>query len=457
MRPRISILFSLIFILLFKSFYANAQDQFTQFTYYDQLTWSKNGNQLAFRCVLLDEARPEQLRSNLLLKDLTTNQLLCLDPQPERFVISGDKKQLLFSSIYGLYLMKLDNQFQTTQIYFRNPAVNWWFHNFGFYEGRKEIYIDRNDRNYQKVIRENYRIHSPRFSDQIISWTDIDKLKRVRAKISNLPIDGTRGGDLPEIKIRNTLIKFVPQSGPGNYQLVYQNISQRSEPVVLIESCRPRLLSVNPAQQDIIISVFQGKEHRTYRLNFASKKLIPIENKRYFSVSWLDKSRYICITDDGLFLRNLDLTIDKKLNNWSYPKWCNQIDLSFPKFELQVGFEPNKRAAEQLAARMKYYKDQSREGYRIRVGGFKTRTQAQERGEELKKKGFDYWIDQIADLYDYFNSNRLEEKSQYGDKFVNIQYKFENYLRSRIVLIDEKKKKHVIVDEMNNFLNRSSW
>ena len=78
---------------------AIAQDQFVQFTYYDQLTWSENGNQLAFRCVLLDEARPENLKANVLLKDLNVNRLLCLDRQPERFIISGDKKQLLFSSI----------------------------------------------------------------------------------------------------------------------------------------------------------------------------------------------------------------------------------------------------------------------------------------------------------------------------------------------------------------------
>lgn len=466
MRHRIPILCCTMLLSFFNGTAAIAQDQFVQFTYYDQLTWSESGKQLAFRCMLLDEARPEQLKANVLLKDLNINQLLCLDPQPERFIISGDKKQLLFSSIYGLYLMNLDDQFETTQIYFRSPAASWWFHNFGFYEGGGEIYIERNDANYQNVIIQNYRIQAPEFSDQTITWTNAEKLKTVHAKTSNLPVDETQANDAPEIKINKALIKFVAQPKPGDFQLVYQNISKKSSPVVLIESCRPRLISVNPAQQNVIISVFQEKEHQTYRFNFASKKLIPIENRRYFSVSWLDNSRYICVTEDGLFLRNIDLTIDKKLSNWSIPKWCSKINLSFPKYELQVGFEPDKATAQQLvdkllksgyAARMKYYKNQSNKGYRIRVGGFETRDQAQAMGQELETKGFDYWIDKITDQYDYFNSNRFEEQSQYGDRIAVVQYKYENYLRSRIVLIDKKKNEHVIVDEMNNILDRSSW
>jgi hypothetical protein len=63
-----------------------AQEQFVQFTYYNQLTWSEDGNQLAFRCILLDESNPEHLKSNILVKDLLNDQLICLNPQPERFI-----------------------------------------------------------------------------------------------------------------------------------------------------------------------------------------------------------------------------------------------------------------------------------------------------------------------------------------------------------------------------------
>ncbi|UCH89263.1 MAG: SPOR domain-containing protein, partial [Thermoplasmata archaeon] len=230
--------------------------------------------------------------------------------------------------------------------------------------------------------------------------------------------------------------------------------------------CRPRLLSVNPDSTEIIVSVFKQSAHNTYRLPFSSKTLITIENKRYFSVSWLDVNRYICITEDGLFLRNNDLSMNERINNWHSPGWCQQISLDLPKYELQIGFESEKSRAEQLIAqlqksgfqaRMKYFKDSTKQGYRIRVGGFSTREQAQLIGEELKKKGFNFWIDKLTDSYDFFNSLRPDEQQSIGSKTAIVQYRMDGYLRSRIVVVEPNNKRRIVVDEMNNIPGRALW
>jgi len=133
---------------------------------------------------------------------------------------------------------------------------------------------------------------------------------------------------------------------------------------------------------------------------------------------------------------------------------------------MQVGFELEKTGAEQLIsrlqqsgfhARMKYFKDQSKAGYRIRVGGFVTKQQAQLTGEQLNKKGFEFWIDKLTDAYDFFNSMRSEQQKSFGDKTAIVEHRMDNYLRSRILLVEPNNKRRIIVDEMNNIPGRETW
>ncbi len=444
-----------------------SQEQFVQFTYYDQLTWSENGDQLAFRCILLDESQPERLKVNILIKDLSNDRLICLDPQPERFVISRDKKFLLFSSIYGLYLISLEKPAQPVQIYFRDPASNWYFHDFGFLKNKTSIYVELYDRESDQVAQEYYRIPTLKTTNTSIEWADIKKEDKIRSSAFNLRVDELRGNQLPEVQLKSALIKFLPQADPGNYELVYQSESLKSSPEILLRDIRPRLLSANPTKTEVIVSVFQSNGHQTYRFSVKTKKLISIENKRYFSLSWLDDSRYICATEDGMFLRNIELLTNKKMNQWQLPECCQSIDLSFPQCELQVGFAPKKKAAEYLSEnlfkagyfpRIKYVKDQTKAGYRIRVGGFADKKKAQEAGLELKRKGYDLWIAEISDLYDYFNSLHQEERKPFrNEKEAIVEYKFYNYLRSRIILKTPDHNDKLIVDEMNNIPGRSKW
>lgn len=463
------ILYSWLFIFLIASI-GFSQERFVQFTCYDQLAWSQDGNRLAFRCVLLDESTPEQIRTNLLVKDLTNERLTCLNPQPERFILSKDKKFLLFSSSYGLYLVSLEEKNRALQVYFRNPAATWFFQDFGFLKDGSMIYLDRYESTTMKTIQETFRTPAPRFSSQSIEWFTAKKSwNKSRSSRFDLPIDEMKGKLQTTMNLKDIRIEFLSQpdaDDPGNFKLVYQPAKKNTFQSVLIERCRPRLLSVNPDSTEIIASVFQQGEHKTFRLPFVSKKLIPIETKRYFSISWLDAKQYICLTEDGLFLRNLDLTVNEKIDQWQVPEWCRGIHLDLPKYELQVGFEPEQSRAEQLVtqleksgflARMKYFKDQSREGYRIRVGGFSTKQQAQLTGEQLNKKGFEFWIDKVTDAYDFLNSMRSEQQKSFGDKTAIVEYRMDNYLRSRIVLKMPNKKEQVIVGEMNNIPERGTW
>lgn len=455
--------------LFFNNNYVFSQDDFIQFTRYDQLHWSLDGNKFAFHCILLDEARPEQIFANVLVKDLASDRLICLNPKPERFVISKDKKYVLFSSIYGLYISSLETQSKTVQLYFRAPTVNWIFQDFGFYQDMTTIYVNRFDNNSMETFRENYPIGEVKFTGQSISCIELKKLKKtVRAGRFNLPVSDIINKKDYNVKIKNQVIKFVAETSRkyiGNYQLISES-NKTSSPTVLFKNCRPRLMSVNPNNSGIIISVFKDSGHITYRFNLNKNKLALIENKRYFSISWLDDSRYICITEDGMFLRNIELTINRKLDGFILPNWCKKIDLNFPKYELQVGFAEKKDQANNMVtqlrqsgyhARMEFIQNKSRQGYRIRVGGYHFKNQAQAAGKKLEKKNYQFWIDEIKNLYEYFNTISPVKKKDFLKKSAKIEYKKDLYLRSRILLVNKNRKEEIVVDEMNNIPGRSRW
>ena len=380
----------LVFLFSFAAAYPIlSQDDFVQFTRYDQLNWSPDGSQLAFRCLLLDEANPDKISANILLKSLSTDQLICLNPQPERFVISKDKKFLLFSSVYGLYLLSIEPESKAGQILFRNPAASWFFKDFGFYENKNIIYVESIDYSSGQITKENYQIDPANISRSIIGNI---KLKKITEKIIagpfNQQVDEFVHKNNYSIKLKNYSIQFN-KNNTNNYELVLKTknpVSSKS----LIDNCRPRLLSINPDSSKLIISLFQDKGNLTYLFETHSKKLTLIKNQRYFSVSWLDNSRYICINENGLFLRKINLPGDFQLNNWLLPEWCQNINLGFPK---------------------------------------------------------------IDNLFDFYNSESTSEIKSYNGKTVRTIYKKENYLRCKIVLIDEAKKEKIIVDEMNNIPN----
>ena len=385
-----SLRYILVFLFSFAAvFPILSQDDFVQFTRYDQLNWSPDGNQLAFRCLLLDEANPEKISANILLKNLSTDQLICLNPQPERFVISKDKKFLLFSSVYGLYFLTIEPEVKAGQILFRNPAASWFFKDFGFYENKNIIYVESIDYSSGQITKENYQIDPANISRSIIGNI---KLKKITEKIIAVPfnqqIDEFVHKKNYSIKIKNFSIQFIKNS-TNYYELVLQS-QNSTDSELLVKNCRPRLLSINPDSSKLIISLFRDNDNLTYLFETQTKKLTLIYNQRYFSVSWLDNSRYICISEKGLFLRKVNLPDGFSLNNWILPEWCLNINLDFPK---------------------------------------------------------------IANLYDFYNSESNSEIKSYNGKIARVIYKKQNYLRCKIGLSEKAKKENIVVNEMNNIPN----
>ena len=438
-----------------------AQDEFVQFTLYDQVQMSADSNQLAFRCILFDESHPEKITTNIMLKDKSSKQLLCLNPRPDRFIISSDKKHLLFSSIYGLYLIDLNEPGRLWQLLFRDFSSDWTINNFGFVNNHSSIFIDMltmdgsNKRELYKISLKKKSASSVNFG----SLTHIDSNKNIN--LFNLSGDGTDNRQIKEINIKDKVVKFISESKKKKkgieYNLVFSSLKKTSLNKKLIRNCRPRLLSINPDSNNVIISVFEQDKHNTYRFSLISQKLTHLFSKRYYSVSWLNNSSYICLEENGLYLRNIDLTLNKKLDLWELPEFCKKVELNPLRYELQVGFVSNLREAEKAVsvlkqkgynARKVYFKSQKQKGFRIRVGEFTTKEGAKKTGKKLIKEGYQFWIDQISDLYGYYNSPK--EDIIHSD--IIIQYKYENYLRCRIL-----DKKSIIIDEMNNIPNRTKW
>lgn len=441
-----------------------AQERFVQFTYYDQVRWSPDGKRLAFRCILLDEGRPEIVKANLLLKDLLADQLLCLNPQPERFKISQDRKYLLFASAYGLYLLSLEKNGQPMLVYFREPTADWYWQDFGFYRDSKAIYIQRED-DAGAPVQENYRLKLPDMNRADIGWLKMKKIsRRPHSPQFNLPMDELN--QRTSLRMKNIIFQFETGTEPGEYRFVLKSVTQPSSPTALIKACRPRLLSANPDSSEVIVSVLEGGRHHTYRYSLGASKLVPLAEVRYLAISWLDTRHYICLSDSGLFWRSIDGTLSRRLDAASVPEWCQSIELELPQFEIQVGFEKDKNRAEELverlrtegySARLKYVKDLSQQGYRVRISGFKTRDEAQQVGRQLKTKGYGFWVDALTDWFDYLNTTWPDERETFDQQTAVIAYRLDRYLRSRIEVIDARGKRRILVDEMNNIPDRTKW
>lgn len=446
---------------------ASCQDDFVLFTFYDQLTLSPDSNHLAFRCILLDESKPDKLFSNILIKDFSTNQLRCIDPFPERFIISKDKRYLLFSSIYGLYLIDLNKNISAKQICFRDPSVEWFFKDFGFYDRGKKIHIEKITYGSGETTSEFYNVNLDRNNSQ--SGSMIKKIESDNSKKNpyNLPVDKSTSSQNLSVLSEDQKLIFIPKAdskNPGNFELRF--FSEKKKPDILIKNCRPRLMSLSPGKQTAIFSILKNSEKETYQFDFESEKLSLLGEIKYLSISWLDESRYIYNTEAGLFLSNTVKTIHKSLTRWDIPRWCGKIIKQFPRYELQVKFVEDKKEANELLSnlsssfkrgRITRFQNKKVSGYRVRIGGYDTRHEALTDGKKLEDSGLSHWIDNIDDYYDFFNTVVAAETLACNNSQIVIEYKKDNYLRSRILFKQTNGKFVLCVPEMNNITNRSGW
>ncbi len=457
----------IVFLLCFQGVIF-AQGVFVQFTRYDQLRWSPDGDQFAFRCLLLDEANPVKIWPNILVKNMNTEQLFCINPTPEQFVISRDQKFLLFSSMYGLYLMKLENPFNTVQLLFRKPAATWYIHHFGFLEKQNVIYLNEFNAISGETNTHCFEIDLPKTLPEWIQPISIKKLEKwIKEDSFNLKMDNAINRNNLFHKVREIEFGFQPKlktSNQSDYEFIFRDNTNHQRKV-LIDDCRPRLLSLNPEREFALVSVFENDSNRTYLFNVNQGNMELIEKFRTYSIAWLGNRQYVCLTDNGLFLRTLDSSEDIKLDDFNILKWCQEIDLSFPKYELQVAFvEDSAEAVEKIReltkhgidARMIRYQTKNHSGFRIRAGRFNDKNCAEIEGKRLAAMGYDYWINRIDDLYEHFNQDSPRAEFNFKNKTAQIEYKMDHYLRSRIILKENGESK-IIVPEMNNIPDRKDW
>ncbi|MFZ5516205.1 MAG: SPOR domain-containing protein [Candidatus Zhuqueibacterota bacterium] len=445
-----------------------AQDQFTLFTVFDQLHWAPGRTQVAFRCLLLDESQPSRIQANVLLKDIAGDKLMCLNPAAESFAISSDKKWLLFSGVYGLYLMELNRPGSAAHIYFRNPASPWIFQDFGFFDAEAKIFINRYHPSEEKTIAEVFELQPVQFEANRMTACSLETVKKKRSwRPSNLVVNriGERRPDAWRFKGRTLRFQPSPDS-PDEFHLIDQADENSSRTSRLLDACRPQLVSQSPNREHAVFSVLRENHHVSYIYSANQGRLTQLLSERLTSMAWVNSTSYLCINEHGLFLRDIQLNVNRRLDEFELPAWCQGIELELPRYELQVGFENDRAKADHMASRLRelgfdgrliFHKNRFQTGYDIRVGGFVTKKAARAERDRLEQHGFTCRVDSISDSYDYFNRPWPEETKTSGDYVATIQYAHDGYLRSRIMLRTGSRSRRILVDEMNTIPNRAEW
>ncbi len=441
-----------------------AQSDFAVFARYDQLRVSPNRDSLVVRCIILDEAHPEQFKMHVLLLPSPDGQPVCLNPQPERFVISGDGKLLLISSPSGMFLISLERKSQSYQIYFRKVGSSWFFENFGFADNAKSIFFKIKNRTAQISQTGIFSLPSKFPKSKYVSGL---RLKLISEKLPDdtfqLPVYEIGKYSNLSIPEQQEFLGFVRDSladFQGNYLLIVKNNKGKK---ILLTNCRPRLLAPNFDSTKVFVSVFHQNQNKNFIFDPNQQKLFPFSVEQIISVSWINPNRFIFLSGKGLFFQDIVSGDTKKITVWRFPPWAEDIQLLPPKFELQIKSVFQQSEGTALLDSLKKFgfsgrlipaMSQSRQGFRVRVGGFLSRKEALVAGEKLKQRGFDFWIDEIEDVFEYFNSPGGREAKRFANGFAKIQYQKDDFLKSRVIFVDSAGNFQVLLPPMGSIFEK---
>ncbi len=112
MRLKVIIPFLLFALLMVKSSFA----WFANFCQFDRITWSPDGQKIAFESRYIPTGTVYTYLDTLIV-DLSTGKLTCVTPEMHQFILSIDRKRILFSSTYGLYIMDLKPISEPEQVF----------------------------------------------------------------------------------------------------------------------------------------------------------------------------------------------------------------------------------------------------------------------------------------------------------------------------------------------------
>ncbi|NOZ61263.1 MAG: hypothetical protein GXO74_06240 [Calditrichaeota bacterium] len=435
-----------------------AQADFALFTRYDQLRVSPSRDSLAFRCVILDEAQPESPQLRVLLFTRKNDQPVCLNPQPERFVVSEDAKYLLFSAPTGLYLMTLNAIPRVGQVAFRQIGSQWEFEKFGFLLSGKRIFFKIKG---GKNSDGSYYFRKPELAGPArpVFWLNLKK--------ENKPHPGA-AFQLPLFEIgkysnisngrQRSFFGFVRDSlsqFPGDYFLI---LKEKNSERILLSDCRPRLLAPNADSSQILVSVFHKNKNKNYLFERGTQKLILFSDKLIVSVSWLGRDKFIYLTESGLFLHSVSGGKTTRLSDWRFPNWYS-IDLQIPKYKIEIKVDGKKfdekaffNALHKLGFSDKLISEQNQTKTirNFHLGGFVSQSEALSAGEKLRHFGYNFHIERIHDIYNFFSNPGGEEQQPFDDGYAKIQYRKKQFRESRIIYVDRAGNFEILVPPMNS-------
>jgi len=316
----------LIFFLSILTSLLFAQVETTRYCRFDNLAWSPDGQNLIFDSYYIEEGIDKIAAPAILMKNIQTEKIVHLNPVLERFAIAADKKYLIFSSRFGLFLMELAKPENCGQIHFLNPAENKFLKTIGFFEVPKGIgvYWKMVDSWGEEVEVQSLQMNSiPVHPDSVIFWLDSQKVKKQNVKDITLPVidPGSARKNIHPCLAMKTKFVFRPVS-PKTPDLLdlYQSDWNLKKEKKLLEKVRPRLFSYSPDSSLVVVSYWQEKSGEMTQLcHIKTQQMQKITNEVFKFVSWVNRTEFIGLTQSGLYRINLNQIKLQKLSKWKIP------------------------------------------------------------------------------------------------------------------------------------------
>lgn len=319
-----------VLIALSVSLPAQSQESTLRFCRFDNLNASPDGGKLAFDCYYFEENALEKPLHLVIQVDFSSKQMVCLNPPPNRFVVSTDKKYVLFSSMIGLYLFPLAQPENCVQLKFLNPAADLIIRDMGFAEMGATIYWTMADR-WGENSQEHY-LKIPKFADtnpKEIQQTELENLPKAEFEKYNLKADGPETSRLRQIKL-NQNVELSFQNEPGQrmdlLSAFMKNVKTGTQER-LLTNFRVRLVSQNPKKNGILFSTWDEKNQgQTWFVNDA-QQFSSLAPRDFRFVSWLSNQEFIGLANQSLY-KVLTSGEPEKLNQWPYPTWYRPVQNS---------------------------------------------------------------------------------------------------------------------------------
>ncbi len=303
-----------------------AQEETIRYCRFNNLAWLSDGQNLIFESYFIEEGVNNIGAPAILMKNITTEKIVHLNPVLERFAISADKKYSIFSSRFGLFLMEVAKPENCGQIHFLNPSENKYLKSIGFFELPKGIglYWKMVDSWGEEIAVQLRQINDfPTHSDSVIYWLNSQPVKNREFKDVTLSVidpNAARKLIYPCVKLKTSFIfKPVSPKTPDLLDFIQRDWNPKKEKK-LIEKVRLRLFSYSPDSSRIIVSCWQEKSSETTLLyNIKTRQLREISNEAFKFLSWINDMEFIGLMQSGLFRFNLNQTKLQKLNHWKIP------------------------------------------------------------------------------------------------------------------------------------------